>query len=155
MTDMVARLDDLGLPAWIAVMVLGFIVFWPVGLLILAYLIWSGRMGCGGHRRDFGRWQQRMSERFERGMSAWGQGGGGAYAASFPRTGNHAFDEYREATLRRLEEEAHEFTSFLERLRMAKDRSEFDQFMAERKSRGANSNGDPGRAPDTGTPPQT
>ena len=39
MTEMVARLDDYGRPAWIAVMVLGFIVFWPIGLAILAYMI--------------------------------------------------------------------------------------------------------------------
>lgn len=151
MTDMVARLDDYGLPAWIAVMVLGFIVFWPVGLVILAYLIWSGRMGCGGHRRDFGRWQQRMSDRFERGMRAWGDGG--AATAGFARSGNRAFDEYREATLRRLEEESREFTTFLDRLRMAKDRSEFDQFMADRRARAESNGGNPGTPPDT-TPPQ-
>jgi hypothetical protein len=34
--------------------------------------------------------------------------------------------------LRRLEEEANEFQSFLQRLRHAKDKAEFDQFMAER-----------------------
>ena len=47
-------------------------------------------------------------------------------------TGNRAFDEYRVETLRRLEEEARDFTSFLDRLRHAKDKAEFDQFMAER-----------------------
>ena len=50
-----------------------------------------------------------------------------------PRTsGNRAFDEYRAETLRRLEEEHHAFQEYLDRLRMAKDRAEFDQFMAER-----------------------
>ena len=43
MADMVARLDDMGRPAWIAIMVLGFILFWPFGLAVLAFLIWSGR----------------------------------------------------------------------------------------------------------------
>ena len=38
-------------------------------------------------------------------------------------------------TLRRLEEEQREFRDFLDRLRMAKDKSEFDQFMAERRDR--------------------
>ena len=42
-----------------------------------------------------------------------------------------AFDEYREATLMRLEEERVEFTKFLERLRHAKDKAEFDKFMSE------------------------
>ena len=35
-----------GKPAWIALMILGFIVWWPLGLAILAFIIWSGRMGC-------------------------------------------------------------------------------------------------------------
>ena len=52
-----------------------------------------------------------------------------------PSSGNRAFDEYREETLRRLEEEQREFRDFLVRLRMAKDKAEFDQFMAERHTR--------------------
>lgn len=47
-------------------------------------------------------------------------------------TGNAAFDDYREETLRRLEEEQSAFVGFLEQLRRAKDKAEFDQFMAER-----------------------
>jgi hypothetical protein len=50
-------------------------------------------------------------------------------------TGNRAFDEYRTETLRRLEEEQREFKEFLNRLRHAKDKAEFDQFMAERGNR--------------------
>jgi len=50
-------------------------------------------------------------------------------------SGNRAFDEYRSETLKRLEEEQREFKEFLERLRFAKDRSEFDQFMNERRNR--------------------
>jgi Protein of unknown function (DUF2852) len=41
----VAKLDDLGKPAWIVLMLLGFIYWWPVGLATLAFLIGSGRMG--------------------------------------------------------------------------------------------------------------
>jgi len=37
--------------------------------------------------------------------------------------------------LRRLEEEQKDFSSFLERLRFAKDKAEFDQFMADRRPR--------------------
>ena len=51
------------------------------------------------------------------------------------QSGNRAFDEYRQETLRRLEEEQREFQEFLTRLRMAKDKAEFDQFMAERRTR--------------------
>ena len=50
-------------------------------------------------------------------------------------TSNRAFDEYREETLRRLEEEQQEFKTFLDKLRFAKDKAEFDQFMAERRQR--------------------
>ena len=41
--EIAAKLDDYGKPAWIAVMVAGFIVFWPLGLAILGYMVWSGR----------------------------------------------------------------------------------------------------------------
>ena len=55
-----------------------------------------------------------------------------------PRTsGNAAFDEYREETLKRLEQERAEFAEFLERLRLAKDKAEFDEFMAERAAKGS------------------
>ncbi|MGZ8416000.1 MAG: DUF2852 domain-containing protein, partial [Methyloceanibacter sp.] len=45
--QLVATLDEYGKPAWITAMIVGFILWWPVGLGVLAYLIWSGRMGCG------------------------------------------------------------------------------------------------------------
>jgi len=117
----VAKLDELGRGAWIALMVLGFIVWWPVGLAILAFSLWSGRMGCWNHHHGMARWQGRMG-----GRDFWG-----------PQrsSGNRAFDEYRNETLRRLEEEQREFREYLDRLRMAKDRAEFDQFMAERRNR--------------------
>jgi hypothetical protein len=136
LAEVVARIDDFGKAAWITLMVLGFIVFWPIGLGILAYLLWSGRMGCGGRYGDMARWQERAAERWERKrerwenrMQRWGRHGG------LRPTGNRAFDEYREEALRKLEEEAAEFRDFLERLRMAKDRSEFDEFMRERRNR--------------------
>ena len=50
-------------------------------------------------------------------------------------SGNRAFDDYRAETLKRLEDEQREFKDFLERLRFAKDRGEFDQFMAARRER--------------------
>lgn len=52
-------------------------------------------------------------------------------------SGNVAFDEYREETLNRLDEEQREFRDFLDKLRAAKDRAEFDQFMADRRNRPA------------------
>lgn len=134
-----SRMDDFGKPAWIVLTVLAFIVFWPVGLVILAYLIWSGRMAYWRHERawrwhengsDHGdRWQQRWErkwQRFERCASGGGPG---------RSSGNRAFDEYRAETLRRLEEEEKEFREFLDRLRFAKDKSEFDEFLNDRRRR--------------------
>ena len=130
-----AQLDEFGKPAWIALIVLGFMAWWPLGLAALAFTIGSGRMGCGyygGHDR----WQHKM-ERMQRKMD-WMRAkmGGGPWGYT-PSSGNRAFDEYRADTLRRLEEEQHEFREFLNRLRFAKDKTEFDQFMAERRNRPA------------------
>ena len=130
-----AKLDELGKPAWIALMILGFVFWWPLGLVILAFILGSGRMGCWNHR-GMDRWQggmQRMQDKMDsmRGRMSGGYGRWG-YA---PSSGNRAFDDYRAETLRRLEEEQSEFRNFLDRLRMAKDKSEFDQFMSERRNR--------------------
>lgn len=101
-------LDERGKPAWIVAMILGFIFFWPVGLAILGYMIWSKRMfGCSKRNN--------ISSRH--------------YAAP---TGNIAFDAYREETLKRLEDEHQQFMDFLQKLREAKDKAEFDQFMNQR-----------------------
>jgi hypothetical protein len=72
-----------------------------------------------------------------RGKMAQGAGSGfsGGNWNAGPPSGNRAFDDYRAETLRRLEEEQREFQEFLDRLRFAKDKSEFDAFMAERRNR--------------------
>ncbi len=115
-----AWLDARGTGAWIAAMVLGFIFFWPLGLAFLAYMIWSKRMFSSSSRAC-----GRMSRSMSRTMSV-----------SRP-SGNRAFDAYKADTLRRLEEEQNSFETFLERLRAAKDKSEFDAFMDERATRAA------------------
>jgi hypothetical protein len=121
-------------PLWILMLILGFMFWWPVGLAILFFSLWSGQMGCGG------RWQHkmaRMQDKMER-MRGRMEGRGGYDFWGAPRSsGNHAFDEYRNETLRRLEDEQREFKDFLERLRFAKDKTEFDAFMAERRNRPA------------------
>ena len=121
-----AKLDEFGRPAWIAVMVLGFIVFWPVGLAILGFLIWSGRMGMGRMGCRHGGWGRWHHERHE-----------GWHSRHLGRrdSGNSAFEDYKMETLKRLEEEQGEFMDFLQRLRHAKDKAEFDQFMADRRNR--------------------
>jgi Protein of unknown function (DUF2852) len=117
---LVATLDEYGKPAWITAMIVGFILWWPIGVGVLAYMIWSGRMGCG-NRTAWRNYLATEARRFGGGMT------------QFRSTGNRAFDEYREQTLKRLEEEVDEFQAFLQRLRHAKDKAEFDQFMAERR----------------------
>ncbi|MDM7458402.1 MAG: DUF2852 domain-containing protein, partial [Paracoccus sp. (in: a-proteobacteria)] len=100
-------LDGHGRWAWIAAMVVGFATFWPLGLALLFYMIWSKRM--------FGASKRNAALRYHA-----------------PMTGNVAFDAYREQTLKRLEDEHREFMDFLQKLREAKDKAEFDQFMEQR-----------------------
>jgi hypothetical protein len=111
---------------------------------------WDSRSGDRWQRkmdrmqRGFDRMQQgmeRMQAAAERFRGAWQRSGhqNNSYQSSgFQQpggssSGNRAFDEYRAETLRRLEDEQREFLEFLERLRHAKDKAEFDQFMAERR----------------------
>lgn len=137
--NVVAKIDDYGMAAWIALMVLSFIIFWPAGLVILGYLLWSGRMGMGCSR-GAARWQYWQHKGWRRGGGRGGWGDG-------PSSGNTAFDEYRAETLKRLEDEQREFFDFLDRLRQAKDKAEFDQFMADRRNRPAPDNGTPDAEP--------
>jgi hypothetical protein len=136
----VAKLDELGRPAWIALMILGFIAWWPLGLATLAYIIGSGRMSCWSHH-GMDRWQykmERLQQKMERMRARAGFDGrdpGRDYWGYQRPSGNRAFDDYRTETLRRLEDEQREFRDFLDRLRHAKDKAEFDQFMAERRNR--------------------
>jgi erythromycin esterase-like protein len=88
------------------------------------------------HGKD--RWERkmaRMQEKMEmmRGRMDRVRSGGRDWFGS-PSSGNRAFDDYRAETLKRLEEEQREFKDFLDHLRVAKDRAEFDQFMAARRN---------------------
>ncbi len=65
-------------------------------------------------------------------------------------SGNASFDAYRTDTLRRLEDEQISFQSFLERLRAAKDKSEFDDFLDQRARRATNSVANVGGAIEAG-----
>lgn len=55
-------------------------------------------------------------------------------SASAGSSGNAAFDDYRDETMRRLEEEQRAFGDFMERLKRARDQEEFERFMSERRS---------------------
>jgi hypothetical protein len=119
-------------PATIALMVLGFILFWPLGLAMLAYILWGDRLE--GFKRGvnektdsmFGSFRNcRKGESFNFGST----------------TGNEAFDDWRRAELERLAEERRkleearaEFEAYAAELRRARDKEEFDRFMAERRA---------------------
>jgi hypothetical protein len=121
-------------PGLVIPMILGFIFWWPLGLAILGFILWTKGAHCFAH--GTARWQYKMDRmqekvdqmrsRMERFGSPWG---------GYRSSGNRAFDDYRTETLRRLEEEEKEFREFLNRLRAAKDKAEFDQFMSERRNR--------------------
>ena len=127
-----------GRPFAIIITVLAFIAWWPLGLAALFFMLWSGKMGCG-YGRGYDRWERKLEglqSKMDRVRERMGGGaGGGGFGWTPPSSGNRAFDEYRSDTLKRLEDEQKEFRDFLERLRFAKDRAEFDQFMNERRNR--------------------
>lgn len=112
-----AWLDGKGKGAWIAAMVIGFVFFWPVGLALLFYMIWSKRMFNSSCRHSN-----------HSGRKSWGRHS----RSSLSDTGNSAFDAYKSDTLARLEREQTDFEAFLTRLRDSKDKVEFDAFMNER-----------------------
>ena len=123
-------------PSWtpltIALMVIGFMIFWPLGLIMLAYILWGERVPeirrhFAGMRRD------------------WSRDWGGCGPRGHARSGNSAFDDYRERELRRLDEERRkleeqrrEFEAFVYNLRRARDQDEFDRFMHDRQNRPRN-----------------
>lgn len=154
-------------PLEIAAIVLGFIVFWPLGLGMLLWKLWRTKRGEPADIVDAARnleekvmhsWPEKArrwraenwgcSRARERGDRApWASG-------SSWSTGNYAFDEWREAELKRLDEErrkledaAREFADYVEQLRRARDREEFDRFMRERDSSRGSSGGPSGEQP--------
>lgn len=133
-------------PGWSAfnifLMVLGFIIFWPLGLAMMAYNIWGHKMGSfkKDMKRQFGA------------MNSWGSSCS-THKSSYrvTPTGNRAFDEYREKEFARLEEERQkieamrqEFDDYMEKLRKARDQEEFDRFMSSRTAPEAPSKPDNG-----------
>ncbi|HEX9903912.1 MAG TPA: DUF2852 domain-containing protein [Propylenella sp.] len=116
----------------IVLMIVGFAVFWPLGLAMLAWIIWGDEIGrkaeeLKGQFRSFA--DRAPSFRDTPGFRG-------------RDTGNAAFDEYRSQELKRLEEERRrldalreEFESFLRDLRRVKDQEEFDRFMQDFRRR--------------------
>jgi Protein of unknown function (DUF2852) len=123
----------------VAAMVGGFIVFWPLGLLAIFLKITRGEMwpGASASLAPWANWN---------GWSSWTSGKPhmekwAAKASGFSNSGNAAFDDYKrdalaklDAERRKLEDEQRAFADYVSQLRTAKDRDEFDRFMAQRNA---------------------
>jgi Protein of unknown function (DUF2852) len=97
--------------------VLAFVSFWPAGFALAIVLAWLGFRPMHVQRY--------VQHREDCASPVVAQ-------PALDRTGNTSFDTYRAAVLKRLEDEQMTFVSFLDRLRDAKDKSEFDTFMDDR-----------------------
>ena len=122
-------------PATIALMVLGFIVFGPLGLAMLAYILFGDRLHA---------FKREANDKMDGLFKSCRRGGwhGREHRGWHRDTGNVAFDDWRKAELDRIEEERRkldamreEFDNYLRELRRAKDQEEFDRFMRDRNSR--------------------
>lgn len=118
-------------PATIALMIIGFMIFWPLGLAMLAYILWGDRLD--GFKQDINRATDSVSEKFN-----------ASCRRKSHESGNVAFDEWREIELARIEEERRkldesirEFEAYQRDLRRAKDKEEFDGYMKTRKRKPA------------------
>lgn len=119
-------------PLTIGLMVLGFIIFWPLGLAMLGYILWGEKFG-GSAEKAQAYWNKGCS--YMRSNHKHGRHG-----FHHTSSGNAAFDDYRAEQLRRLEEERNRldaeidaFHEYMANLRKAKDREEFDRFMSEHR----------------------
>ncbi len=135
-------------PIELVAMILGFIVFWPIGLAILLAKIWQKKSAYAGDLPSFvetkfrEKWEKKMRRHWACRSSGDFAGRHWEFHSGMRSSGNVAFDEWREAELARLEEERQkllaaerEFADYMENLRRAKDREEFDRFMAARRDR--------------------
>lgn len=109
MPTFMQSLESVGKPIWIALMVAAFVWWWPLGIAILAYLVWTNRLGG---------WSS---------MQPW--------TPHFWGSGNAAFDEHKADILKQLEQEQADFGNFIDDLKKAKDKAEFDQFVAQRQKK--------------------
>jgi biopolymer transport protein ExbB/TolQ len=120
-------------PATIALMVLGFVVFWPLGLAMLAYILFGERLHA---------FKREANQRVDGFAQACGSGRWRSKGGFQSTTGNMAFDDWRKAEFDRIDEERRkldemraDFDSYLRELRRARDQEEFDRFMREREAR--------------------
>lgn len=126
-------------PAWtpltIGLMVLGFMIWWPLGLAMIAYIVWGDRFQgeIDTAKRSF----KTMTRE-----AGWNASGPFTRASQRRPTHNSAFNDYRAKEIERLEKErerldseVREFEDYLTNLRHARDKEEFDRFMHERNEK--------------------
>ena len=121
------ELDEIGEMAWLPVALLAALLVWRSRSALLTGPAGRGRLQAwrAGPAGAAGNWMAAKA-----GLALqWVQG---IQRSSVAPSGNEAFDTYRNDALHRLEDEQREFRAFLERLRQARDQSEFDAFMADR-----------------------
>ena len=118
-------------PLEIVGLVFMFLYFWP---LAVSYLVWKFMGYPVPHEL-----RRAVEDNVLNPLRSmrWGA------PSSFAGTGNLAFDEYRRSEIdrlererRRLDDEAREFRDFVEELKRAKDREEFDAYMTRRRNAG-------------------
>lgn len=128
-------------PEWsfitIALMVLGFVIFWPLGLAMLAFILWGEKFGGSSDKAEA--WVN-SKKQWARNCRNERHGGHRSHRGYRSTSGNAAFDEYRteqmkrlEEERRRLDEEVGQFHEYMRNLHMARDREEFDRFIKDRK----------------------
>lgn len=103
--DFLKSVQNVKQPVWLAVMVVGFVWFWPVGLAALAAMAWTGKIG-------------------NRGGAPWTSG--------FWSSGNTAYDKHYEEARKALNDERTAFGEFMEAKMTEKDRADFADFMNKR-----------------------
>ena len=148
----IRREDRPARPRWrpleIAAVVVGFMLYWPIGLALLFWKLWRNKQGA---TQDIvsaarGAFEENVMSRWPDMTRGWNCGSRAARRATqdwaptgWRSTGNTAFDDWRSAELARLEDERRkleaaerEFADYIESLRRAKDREEFERFMRDR-----------------------
>ena len=79
-------------PGWIAVTILGFIIWWPIGLALLFFTLGSRKMGCWSHQDRWQNKMERMQYKMERMRDRMERRGFGGFGFGPPSSGNRAFD---------------------------------------------------------------
>ena len=93
-------LNSIGKPVWFILMAMGFMWFWPIGLVIFAYVAW-----------DYAN---------SNASAPW--------SMSFWSSGNSAFEKYQAEQRAKLDAEKEAFAKFIQAKLSAKDQAEFEEF---------------------------